>query len=48
MKKYNVRICLYGHLHGESHKEAVEGDIEGINVQLVSADYLNFELEKIV
>ena len=47
MQKYNVSTCLYGHLHGESHKEAVEGNIGGINVKLVSSDYLNFKLEKI-
>ncbi len=25
MKKYNVKKCVYGHLHGEAHKEAIEG-----------------------
>ena len=47
MQKYNVKTCIYGHLHGESHKEAIEGNIGGIDVKLVSADYLNFKLEKI-
>ena len=44
MQRYNVKTCLYGHLHGESHKEAIEGNIGGIDVKLVSADYLNFKL----
>lgn len=47
MKEYNVKTCLYGHLHGESHKEAFEGIIEGINFKLVSSDYLDFKLYKI-
>lgn len=47
MQKYNVKKCLYGHLHGESHKEAVEGKIFGIELELVSADYLDFKLKKI-
>ena len=47
MQKYNVKKCLYGHLHGESHKEAIEGNIGGIDIKLVSADFLDFKLEKI-
>ena len=44
MKQYNVKTCLYGHLHGKSHEEAFEGEYEGINFKLVSSDYLNFKL----
>lgn len=47
LKKYNVKKCIYGHLHGTSHKDAIEGDISGIEFKLVSSDYLNFELYKI-
>lgn len=47
MKQYNVKICLYGHLHGESHKEAFEGIYDGINFKLVSSDYLDFKLYKV-
>ena len=48
MKKYGVEKCIYGHLHSDSHKEAVEGNIDGISFELVSADYLKFNLKKIV
>ena len=47
MKQYNVKICLYGHLHGESHKAAFEGIYDGINFKLVSSDYLDFKLYKV-
>ncbi len=47
MKQYNVKECYYGHLHGNSHKEAVEGDVGGINFHLISADYVDFKLQKI-
>lgn len=47
MKKYNVSKCMYGHLHGRSHKDAIEGKIEGIEFKLVSGDYLDFKLMKI-
>ena len=47
MKKYNVEKCIYGHLHGNSHKDAIQGNIEGIDFKLVSSDYTDFTLEKI-
>ncbi len=47
LKKYNVKECIYGHLHGSSHSEAVVGNIEGINLRLVSSDYLQFKPLKI-
>ena len=47
MKKYNVKRCYYGHLHGNSIYDAVEGKIQGIELKLVSADRLDFKLIKI-
>ena len=47
MKKYNIKRCYYGHLHGNSIKEATEGNIEGIEFKLVSADRLDFKLIKL-
>lgn len=47
LKKYNVKRCYYGHLHGASISEAFEGDFKGIEFKLVSADGLNFHLLKI-
>ena len=49
MKKYKVKKCIYGHLHGEALKEeVVEGTIGGINLELVSSDYLGFKLKEIL
>ncbi len=47
MKKYNIKRCYYGHLHGASIADAVEGEVEGIDFKLVSADKMNFKLLKI-
>ena len=47
MKKYNIKNCYYGHLHSNSHKDAVEGNIEGIEFYLISGDYLEFNLKLI-
>ena len=46
-KKYNIRRCYYGHLHGKSHLDAVTGEVGEIEFNLVSADYLDFKLVKI-
>ena len=48
LKKYNIKKCYYAHLHGEAHKDALEGLIDGIEYKLVSSDYLNFDLYKIL
>jgi len=47
MKKYNAKICIYGHLHGESLKSVTEGFVEGIEFFMVSCDYLDFKPKKI-
>ena len=47
MKKYNVKRCLYGHLHGVSHKDVIEGNIDGIEFKCLSCDYTDFKLIEI-
>ena len=47
LKEYGIKKCYYGHLHGNSHKDAVEGRIEGIEFYLISGDYLEFNLKLI-
>ncbi len=47
MKKYNVEKCIYGHLHGASHKDAFQGIIDNIEFELVSCDYTDFKLIKL-
>ncbi len=43
LKKYEVRNCFYGHLHGASHGLAMEGAWDGVTFRLLSADRLNFK-----
>ena len=48
MKKYNVKACIYGHIHGtENHKQAIIGEYKGIDFKLVSCDYTDFKLIKL-
>ena len=48
LKRYNVRQCYYGHLHGPSHALAMEGLWDGVEYKLVSADRLNFRPMRIL
>lgn len=47
MNKYDVSLCLYGHLHGPGHVMVKEGKFLGIDVKCVSSDYVDFKLQKI-
>lgn len=42
MKKYNVELCVYGHLHSAGHKNAVCGVYDNIKYMLVSCDFRDF------
>ncbi len=47
MKKYGIQECVYGHLHGNLHDEAVIGNACGVNLNLVSSDFLEFKPYKL-
>ena len=47
LEAYRVERCFYGHLHGPSHRRALEGAFGGVDYSLVSADYLQFVPKKI-
>lgn len=48
LTRYEVRRCFYGHLHGPSHALAQEGQWDGIDFRLVSADKLRFTPWKVL
>lgn len=42
LTKYDVRTCVYGHLHGsDAFKNGPRGIFNGVRYELVSLDYLN-------
>ncbi len=47
LERYGVRGCYYGHLHGGSHRLAIEGRHGAVEYHLVSADYLGFKPQTI-
>jgi len=48
LEEYRVEQCFYGHLHGVTHKRAIEGTVGSVAYHLVSADYLSFIPKKIL
>ncbi len=48
LEKYEVRRCFYGHLHGGSHKLAMEGLWDGVEFRLLAGDYLGFRPYKVL
>ena len=47
LEQYQVRACYYGHLHGGSHRLALEGMHGSVDYHLVAGDYLGFHPLKI-
>ncbi|MCF0122716.1 MAG: metallophosphoesterase [Ruminiclostridium sp.] len=47
LEKYKVKACYYGHLHGASHRLAIQGICGTVDYRLISADFLKFRPEKI-
>ncbi len=44
-----IKKVVFGHLHGEkSHKACISGKINGVDFNLVSADFLDFKPKKIL
>ncbi len=47
MAQYGVKRCFYGHLHAAAIRRAVQGNVEGVEYRLISADALQFYPYKI-
>lgn len=42
IREYGIRRCFYGHIHGAAHRLAFQGEADGTEFCMVSADYLGF------
>ncbi len=47
MERHRVRLCVYGHLHGNGISAGFSGEQGGVRYQLTSCDSQNFRLRKI-
>jgi len=48
MNGFGVKNCWYGHVHSHGHRLAVQGKVDGINYEMVSADFLDFTPQRIM
>lgn len=48
LEEYGVERCYYGHLHGPTHKRAIEGVLGSVEYHLVAGDYLGFVPQKVL
>ena len=42
LKEEGISRCYYGHVHGKGIRLAVQGEVEGIRFELISADAVHF------
>lgn len=42
IREYAIKKCFYGHIHGPGHRYAFQGEYEGTEYKMISADYLGF------
>ena len=47
LQKYNVKKCIYGHLHGKAQEDGITGKVGNVDYMMVSCDYTNFKLVEI-
>ena len=48
LKAHNIKSVYYGHLHGASTTRAVRGEWNGMQLELISADFLKFKPLQVV
>ena len=48
MDEFGVRKCWYGHIHSHGHHFSVNGVVDGIAYNMVSADFVDFIPRKII
>lgn len=48
LKRYQVRLCCYGHIHGRGCASAFKGWQDGTEYRLVSADFVDFAPVKLL
>lgn len=42
LERFGVRLCVYGHLHGDSQRGALSGPVRGVCYRLVACDAIDF------
>lgn len=48
LEAYQVKHCYYGHLHGGSHRLALEGLRGNVEYHLIAGDYVDFRPQRVL
>jgi predicted phosphohydrolase len=48
IKKYNIKYVYFGHLHGEAINNAILGEYEGVILDIVASDQIDFIPKKVI
>ena len=48
MERYQVDICIFGHLHDQNSFKRIPSIYGNTKLELVSADYAEFKIQKIL
>ena len=48
MERYHVDICIFGHLHDQNSFKRIPSTFGTTKLELVSADYAEFKIQKIL
>ena len=48
MERYHVDICIFGHLHDQNSFKRIPPTYGNTKLELVSADYAEFKIQKIL
>ena len=48
LKRFNVKQCVYGHIHGAGCAFSFNGMLGNTKFDLVSADYIHFKPKKLL
>ena len=47
LEAYDVQLCVYGHLHGDAQKGALQGLVRGVVYHLVACDAIGFTPKRV-
>lgn len=48
LKEYNVKVCVYGHIHGKANENWKDENIDGIRYHLISSNIIGFNPIKLM
>ena len=48
LKEFEIKNCWYGHIHSQGHMYAIRGEVDEVNYELISADFIDFTPKKIM